>query len=318
MVTLDPIKFNVTSGLIGLNSLNTQPTLIDSVDVLGGTSDHINLGIVVEIYNPSNLNLQAGDVYLQLFNNGSAVGTTLLPNLNLLRGLNRLAVTGNFTPNDNAEGLATLDNFVGGKNTSLVISGYENSTHIASLLPAFEALTVQTVLPGLNVSLLNSTALEVLTTTGYENNITSVTVALVNPFTTALSITAINSSVSSYGIPLGTIGTVLAAGSFNAKGHSTTSSPTLPLDLNLDPPSIFTLLRALAVSAGMSTVQIDGIVALGGYQYLPITNETASTNAGSGSAPTGASVLDEREWVDEVFGSLEKRDNIYTCVPSCV
>lgn len=84
MDILNLIKFNVTSGLIGLSSLNTQPTLIDSVDVLGGISDHINLGSVVEIYNPSNLNLQAGDVYLRLFNNGSAVGTTLLPNPNFL------------------------------------------------------------------------------------------------------------------------------------------------------------------------------------------------------------------------------------------
>lgn len=310
-VTLNPIKFNVSSSLLGLNSLNTQPTLIEGVDVLGGTPDHINLAINVSIFNPSNVNLQVGDVFLALFNNGSEIGTTLLPNLNLVRGGNQLSVSGNFTPNDNRAGQLTLDNFVGGKDTNLAISGYPNSTKVLSLLSAFEALKVNTTLPGLDVSLINSTTLVILPTTGYANNISSVTVNLLNPFTAALDITSINSSVSSYGIPLGTIET---ATNFPSNGHSVTTSPSLPLDMNLDPPALFTLLRALAVSVGLPTVQIDGIVQLGGYQYLPTTNETESTGKGDdqGLLPPGVAVLDERGWVDEAFTSVEKRDNIYT------
>lgn len=50
-------------------------------------------------------------------------------------------------------------------------------------------------------------------------------------------------------------------------------------DMNLFPPDIFSLLRALAVDANLPTEQLDGIVALGGYSYIP----TAST--ASGSAP---------------------------------
>jgi hypothetical protein len=60
-LTLDPIKFNVTSSLKGLQGLNGL-TSIESVDVRGGTEEGITLGINVAIYNPSNLFLQTGDL----------------------------------------------------------------------------------------------------------------------------------------------------------------------------------------------------------------------------------------------------------------
>lgn len=300
----------MTSGLVGLNSLNTQPTTINSVDVVGGTPDYISLAISVSIYNPANLNLAVGDLYLELFNQGQAVGTTLLPNLLLIEGMNTLAVTSNFTPNANAQGLATLNQFVGGKPTALTISGYENSTNVDSLLLAFESLSVNTTLPGLNTSLLNSSALTVLTTTGYENNISHVSVNIQNPFTAALNIVYVNATVSSFGIPLGTIGTPT---DFSTGGHAITTSPALDLNQNLDPPSLFTVLRVLAAQAGLPTEQIDGIVALGGYSYLPVKNTTNGNTTISTrglryeipSLPMGRDELG-------VELTLGKRDNIYT------
>ena len=78
-LTLDPINFNVTSSLNGLRGLRGDTT-ISGVDVLGGTTDAIQLAIngsyfcamrcgchftrslVVSIFNPSNLNLNIGDL----------------------------------------------------------------------------------------------------------------------------------------------------------------------------------------------------------------------------------------------------------------
>lgn len=105
-----------------------------------------------------------------------------------------------------------------------------------------------------------------------------------NPFTADLRITKIKSTVASYGLELGTIEQETT---FESKGKSTTTSPDLNLALNLDPATIFTLTRALAVEAGLQTDQLDGIVELGGYDYKFTT----------GSDP-----------------SNRKRDNIYTCV----
>jgi hypothetical protein len=112
----------------------------------------------------------------------------------------------------------------------------------------------------------------VLPTTGVTNNISQVTVNLVNPFTSALVVTQVTSTVVSHGIPLGKIATAI---NFSAAGKTNTTSPTLNLDLNFDPPSLFTLTRVLAVEMGLDPTQLDGIVKLGGYLYVPSTNADA-------------------------------------------
>lgn len=135
--------------------------------------------------------------------------------------------------------------------------------------------------------------LSVLPTTGVANNISEVTVNLVNPFTAALAITQITSTVTSHGISLGNIATTT---NFTSAGKSTTTSPQLAFNLNFDPAALFTLTRVLAVEAGEDTTQLDGIVQLGGYSYI-----TATT----ADAPPSRRELASRE--------LTKR-NIYTCV----
>jgi hypothetical protein len=47
------------------------------------------------------------------------------------------------------------------------------------------------------------------------------------------------------------------------------------MDLNMDPSTLFTATKVLANKAGLDTRQIDGIVALGGYNYLPTTSSNA-------------------------------------------
>lgn len=55
--------------------------------------------------------------------------------------------------------------------------------------------------------------------------------------------------------------------------HSTTESPVLDLDMNFDPAALFTVTRALAVEAGLDPAPLDGIVQLGGIQYLDIADQ---------------------------------------------
>ena len=101
-VQLTDIAFAVPAGLIGLESLARYPTLIQSVDVTGGTVDAILLNITgaslllltrelkrltdrfqfdraVGLTNPSNLDLEVGDVTFQLFQEKNFLGTTVLP-----------------------------------------------------------------------------------------------------------------------------------------------------------------------------------------------------------------------------------------------
>jgi hypothetical protein len=223
---------------------------------------------LVAIHNPSNLNLTVGDLQVQLFRSGEMIGTALMPNLTLLMGDNKVKATSVFAANANDQGQQTLDDFVGQKDVDLSISGYDGSTQVASLINAFQTLDIDVTLPALTTSLLDTAALTVLPTTGRANNISHVTVDLANPFSTDLQIKRIQSTVSAFGITLGTID---SSTSFKSQANATTTSPQLELNMNLDPPSIFTVTRALAVEAGLDTEQLDGIVQLGGYQYLMTT-----------------------------------------------
>ncbi|KAI0340460.1 hypothetical protein BDW22DRAFT_1360443 [Trametopsis cervina] len=289
-LTLDPINFNVTSKLNGLQGLKGD-TVIQGVDVVGGTTEAILLAINVSIFNPSNLRLSTGDLSLQLFRGSGLLGTTLLPNLTLEMGNNSVQAQGFFAANESPEGSQTLNDFVGSKDVNVNINGYGQSTNITSLSEAFQSLSLQAVLPGLTSQLLARTSLEVLNTTGHGNNLAHVTVDLVNPFTAGLTITQVQSNVSSHGIHLGSIDQAVA---FPASGHKTTTSPNFNLDLNMDPSDLFTVTRRLAVLAGLDTAQLDGIVALGGYQYVastddddkpaPFTASANSTIAGHGTS----------------------------------
>jgi len=266
-LTLDPIKVNVSTTLSGLKGLKGLTT-INSVDVLGGSPGGINLGIDVAIFNPSSLDLATGDLTLQLFREGVALGTALLPNLTLVRGNNTFHATSSFEANKSPQGLQTLSDFVGKKDAQLSIAGFDGSTNVTSLAEAFKTLNINVTLPGLKTNLLESAALGVLSTTGRANNISHVTVSMVNPFSAPLQITKITSTVKSFGISLGTIETNT---DFRAAPKSTTKSPTLDLNMNFDPAALFTVTRALAVEAGLNVDALDGIVQLGGIKYLSIT-----------------------------------------------
>ncbi|KAE9401586.1 hypothetical protein BT96DRAFT_918717 [Gymnopus androsaceus JB14] len=274
-ITLDPINFNVPSSLNGLQGLNGLTT-IHAVDVTGGTTEGIQLAINVSIVNPSNLNLSTGDLTMQLTRDGALLGTALLPNLDLIMGNNSIQAQSTFASNSNPQAQNTLDQFVGQQDVQLSISGYNGSTSIASLAQAFKTLEIGVTLPGLTASLLNTASLEVLSTTGITNNISDVTVSLSNPWTADLDITGIESTVSAFGI---TLGTISSSTNFSSPGKQNATSPTLPLDMNFDPASLFTVTRALAVEAGLDVSPLDGIVALGGYTYLMTTGPAVSTGA---------------------------------------
>ncbi|TBU46075.1 hypothetical protein BD309DRAFT_663805 [Dichomitus squalens] len=293
-ITLDPIKFNVTSGLDGLQGLNNLVE-IGSVDVVGGSTEAIHLSIPVNITNPSNLQLSTGNLNLQLFRGDAAMGTTLMPNLTLQMGHNSLMAQGNFTPNGSPQGIQTLNDFVGGSDVEVLISGYSQSTAVGSLLEAFESLNITATLPALKSNLLNSASLEVLPSTGRANDLAHTTVSLANPFTADLVITSVQSNVTFHGITLGTIDQEVR---FASKGKSTTDLENLDLVMNMDPQALFTVTRVLAQDAGLDTAQLDAIVQLGGYQYL--NNLTASVRKRD-NLFTG---FDLPTYVDKAFANL--------------
>ncbi|KAK0522484.1 hypothetical protein OC834_006266 [Tilletia horrida] len=267
-VLLDGIQFTVPSGLRGLEGLNKYPTVITSVDVLNGFPDALELSVGTSLVNPSNLNLTVGNTTFQLWRD-VLLGNVTLPELNLQIGTNNLTASSMFDPNRAPQGIDTLNRFISGQSTTLNITGFANSSDIISLAPTLQGIHLNASLPGLQEKLIKYANLSVLDTTGITNDIADGFVGLNNPFTSQLRVTNIRANVSSHGIHVADIDTSL---NFPAAGKSVTGSPAIPILLNLNPPDIFALLRALAVQSGEDVSPLDAIIAIAGYQLAPVTD----------------------------------------------
>ncbi|KAF8484162.1 hypothetical protein JB92DRAFT_3131855 [Gautieria morchelliformis] len=112
-----------------------------------------------------------------------------------------MAATRAFQPNNSPQGLQTLNEFVGGTDVLLQIVGFNGSTAVPSCFKPLR-VSVSAPLPALNSTLLQSTAL-----TSPSEQHGSRNVNLKNPFSAGLTITSINSTVTSHRLSLGTIQT---------------------------------------------------------------------------------------------------------------
>ena len=302
-IVLNGIKFSVESGLLGLQGLNHYPTTINGVDVIGGTNEGLKLAVNTTIINPSNVNVESGNVTL-LFLNHDVIGNVYLENLNLVIGANNITAISTFSPKVSPYGYETLNRYVSGLDTQVNISGFEGSTPIDSLVPAFMAMRLNTTLGGLKTELVQQASLVVLNTTGITDDVAHSIVSLNNPFTAGIQITHISSNVTMHGIFVAQIDTDL---DFSAPGKAVTPSPSIPLHLNLYPPDMFALVRALALQVGEDVRPFDGIVKIGGYTY------SKTTAANSDRKPSKRSI-DETQLAAEASSRtlVKRKTNMYT------
>ncbi|KAI8343892.1 hypothetical protein BC941DRAFT_342149 [Chlamydoabsidia padenii] len=263
-ITLGGITFSVPTGLHGLQFLNSTPTVINSVDMTGGTHDALQLDIGVTMGNPSDFSMSVGDVTFAMFTGSSQVGTVTLNNLVLQRGSNKVIAKANFDPKSSQDGQTMLSSFVMGKNSSTSIGGFKGSTQIASLVKALGALKIDTTLPGLQAPLIQNGALSVLTDS-VQTSIVHVSVSIKNPFTAGLAITKVKSAATYKGMPVGNIDQDISNNPFVIGGNSTASSPQLNMQMNLQPAAVALLMRDLAVDAHLDTKALDGLLGMGGF-----------------------------------------------------
>lgn len=260
-IVLTDIRFQVDTGIKGLSGLKKYDTIVNSVDVVGGTPEAVQLAIQLTAVNPSNINVSLGDLTLDIMNQVK-LGSALIPDANLVIGRNDLNASADFDPNRAAIGLETLNRFISGLDTVVDIIGTRESSTLPPLSVALANLQLNSTLPGLLDNIVSSANLTVLDTTGVTDNVANSVVSTKNPFTSALIITRIEANASSHGIYLANTNTKLQ---FTAQGHATTESPIVPLYLNLNPPDLFGIIRALAIDEGLDPTYIDAISQLAGY-----------------------------------------------------
>lgn len=268
-VILSNIPFNASTSLQGLQGLNNTPTVINSLDVVGGTPDHLNLVISVGMSNPSTLQISTGDVTFDMNYEGSLLGTVLLPNFVLQRGPNSVNATSAFSPNSSPQGKQLLTYFVGGNDTVVQIAGFNGTTAVTSLLLGLSQIELTSTLPGLKSKLIQNSSLVVLPDT-LTTKVAHAAVMIANPFTAPLVITKVTSTISYNGIPVGSINQDISSNPIAVAGKSSAVSPPLSLVMNLEPASIALLLYESAKAAsGITPDQIkalDGLLNLGGFK----------------------------------------------------
>ncbi|CAM0140812.1 hypothetical protein VKS41_008089 [Umbelopsis sp. WA50703] len=264
VVTLSGVPLNTTTSLNGLQHLNSTPTIINGIDVTGGTTENLMMDINVTMFNPSSVQISAGDVQLNMQSAGTQLGLVTLPNLVLVRGENHVTAHALFNPKATTVGQNLLTTFIAGKNNTVGIAGYSNSTAIQSLAYAFGNVSLSSTLPGLQSQLIQSAALEVLTNT-VQTNVASTSVTIANPFSAGLSITQVKAAVTYAGMPVGNIDADISSNPIVVGGKATTASPGIPITMNLEPASVALLLRMNAQSAGLDLQPIDALLTMGGF-----------------------------------------------------
>ncbi|KAI9474137.1 MAG: hypothetical protein EXX96DRAFT_328681 [Benjaminiella poitrasii] len=263
-IVLTGINFTVPSSLKGLQFLNSSATVINSLDVTGGTTAGLTLGINVTMTNPSDFGINTGDVSFNMGASDVTLGLVTLNNLTLNRGENTVGAVASFDPKSSDVGQNLLSTFVMGADNAVDISGYANSTGISSLAGALSVVSLSSTLPGLTTALIQGASMSVLPDT-LTTSMVGVQVTIANPFSAGLSISKVVSAATFVGMPVGNIDQDISSNPFIVPGKAVATSQTLQMSMNLEPAAVALLLRTLAVQANMDTTVLDALLNLGGF-----------------------------------------------------
>ncbi|KAK4511701.1 uncharacterized protein ATC70_007244 [Mucor velutinosus] len=280
-LVLSGINFELPTELHGLQFLNSTATVINSLDVTGGQSDHLELGINVTMENPSDFSIATGDVTFAMLADDTNLGTVTLSNLTLNRGVNTLLAAAKFDPKSSDVGQNLLSTFVMGQDNGVQIGGTNDSTPIASLIGALSQVSLASTLPGLKVALIQGSALTVRPTT-LSDGVVGVKVSIANPFSAGMSITKVVSAVTYNGMPVGNIDQDISSNPIVIPGKATVQSGELDMKMNTEPAVVALLLRSLAVTSQLDTRPLDALLTLGGFNIEGQENVAADSSLFNG------------------------------------
>ncbi|KAK3829395.1 MAG: hypothetical protein J3Q66DRAFT_435774 [Benniella sp.] len=278
-VRISGIPFKSDVSLSGLQGLKTNPTVINSLTVIGGLPTGLQIALSLSMVNPSLLSIDTGvgDSAVVTFDmkyNGDNVGTVIFPTLNLLPGENIRTAGALFTPTGTQGGQELLQKYMSNQVATVDIFGSSSSSAIAPLAAGLKDVQLQSDMPGNPAQLLLNTALTILDDTG-KTGIAMATVTINNPFVPALSIKSIKSTVQYNGRTLGSID--IPSTSIDVAGNSQQASQPLPLSMDL---SIDSLLSLMVDQAKVNNLNAEPIIALGKMAKDPTVKIPSSVFVG--------------------------------------
>ncbi|KAF9979715.1 hypothetical protein BGZ75_009304 [Mortierella antarctica] len=278
-VRITGIPFKSDVALSGLQGLKTEPTVINSLTVIGGLPEGLQIALNLTMVNPSQLSINTGSgengiVTFGMQFQGDNVGTVIFPTLDLVPGQNLRTAGALFTPTGTAGGQALLQQYMSNQVSTVSVIGSESSSKIAPLAAGLKDIQLQSDMPGNPAQLLLGTALTILDDTG-KTGIAMATVTVNNPFVPGLTIKSIKSTVQYGGRTLGSID--LPSVTISVPGMSQQASQPLPLSMDL---SIDSLLSLMIDQARANNLNAEPIIALGKMAKDPAVKIPSSVFAG--------------------------------------
>nr|CAG8533849.1 8518_t:CDS:2 [Entrophospora candida] len=281
-VEIKGIKFSVNSSLDGLQGLKTKAALVNSLKVVGGTTDMMLIDLSVTLFNPSNVKINMGDINFDLYFKEKQLGKVLMKNYVLDRGENTGNVVAQFAPKtDDAlkVGRDLLNNFMAGKPNDLGIQGTLESTTISSLKKALSSLELETSMPGLksdkNVILKARFAIGLNTI--FDSKGTA-SIDAFNPLDTTIKFLKIQSTITSEGNLIGTIDEDLTSAPVVIEPKQSVTTKDFELKLKITPAALKSLFESIKGDL-FTDISSTILVAIGDYQT---TIDYVSTGLGKG------------------------------------
>ncbi|RKP23914.1 hypothetical protein SYNPS1DRAFT_30320 [Syncephalis pseudoplumigaleata] len=266
-LTIKGVKFDETITIRGLEGLASIPITVDKILVKGGTTEYLEIELTVTIGNPADLSMSAGDVYFQCFFAGQLVGRVKLPDLRVKPGANTIQSTVYFMPQTEAAraaGRKMMSDYVKGIENNIGISGYAQSTNIASLQQALGAIRMTTKMPAMHdVKMIRATRVAIGIGTVFTRKAKG-QVDMYNPLDAPIAVLRMKVKMFYKGASLGDLDQDLSANPIMLAPKAISTSPpiTVGFALNLD-----TIKAAFSMLGGKLYVDVQAniVARIGGY-----------------------------------------------------
>ncbi|GJJ70130.1 hypothetical protein EMPS_02479 [Entomortierella parvispora] len=225
------VPFTSTIALNGIGFAVNSPT-ITNVTVVGGSTEYVTLNANVGINNPSIFSVDAGPMNLKISGTAGGLsglmGDVIVPNLKFGPGQTTITTQVLFHPTDAAFRNTFFSEFVAGTIFDCVITGASDSTNITSMQPVAEALALKVKVPGIipapRLIVSGNGAPSLGSVVG--NRQIPLTVSVLNPLQTSLSLNTIAANVFWQG---NFFGSIEANTPFSIAVGATSPSPSLTL-----------------------------------------------------------------------------------------
>ncbi|KAI9598377.1 hypothetical protein BDF19DRAFT_411078 [Syncephalis fuscata] len=267
-LTIRGVKFDESISIKGFEGLATIPITVNEIIVKGGTAEYLEIQLTVTIGNPADLSMSCGDVFFQLYFSGQLIGRVKIPDMRLKPKENVVHSTVYFMPQTaaaRAAGQRMMSDYVAGVENDIGISGYAQSTNIASLQQALGAIRMKTKMPAMHgVTMIRATRVAIDFATVFTRKAKG-QVDMFNPLDAPIAVIRMNVKMFYKGASLGDLNQDLSSNPIMLAPKAVSKSPpiTVGFALNWD-----TIKAAFAVLGGKLFVDIKAniVVRVGGYE----------------------------------------------------